>query len=119
MEVKLRDCSVQNCGRTATEIVATNVEGSPYTETVTCPEHALEIRAGAAFIVGEKQELVMGDNLPLELVTYRVKFDPHGLIFTLSLGRGPEVQQVVQFRTGSDFRFGEPGDLFAGPTDES
>jgi hypothetical protein len=110
------DCNVKNCPKSATEIVETTVEGGPLMQAAACATHALEIRAGARFMYGENHELLMGEDLPLDLVTYKVRNDGHGVTIELSLGRGPEVRQKVSFRAEPGFRFGRPGDLFAGPS---
>jgi hypothetical protein len=109
----MSDCDVQGCGRQAVEIVRLNSEDEPLMETSVCVEHALDLRAGGDFEFGERREILMGDSLPLQLVSYTISDDMAGQTIVLMLGRGPEIAQRVTMRVAADFVMGTPDDAWA------
>jgi hypothetical protein len=103
-------CIVEKCEQDAVEVVDLGTETGPGLEFAVCSDHALDLRAGATYELRDRV-LLMGDDLPLELVDWSAESNLGGITFHLKLGRGPQVQQEVSFRARDGFRFGYEDDF--------
>lgn len=103
-------CQVANCTNPAKHVVDIRPGGDyPVLQRALCADHYNDFRIGGK-MADDNGQLLMGDQLPYEIVGLQQHEDVHGTTVTLQLGRPPQVLQTVNFRVGKDFVIGDIDD---------
>lgn len=91
-------CSVKGCDEPATD--AFQLQDAPLLEAAVCTFHNTALMAGEPWeLENGYGALLMGDDLPLDLITWSETRTVGSSIITLDLGRDGIKQRAVSFRS--------------------